>query len=355
MRTVADLFRRLEEQRLAYAVLRNYENLPGLRGGGRTRNTDIDLVVETRDMPRLRELLATLAAEFGWDVLTECGHYARSQVRHHNIEVFQFYRTSPVEYLQVDVFHGFLVWGLPFMEEEEMLRGRQYDPVLGLTHIDPLKEQIFRLIQIHGLGQSARTAVKRERYRGKIDAFREHREQEFLASVRRYFGPFGVDAVTALRDGDTRRFIRAVSLGKTHFFARYALRHPVSALMQVAERRRDSRSRFHGDPCGSILTVNADTGPARSRFEAAMDRLIELNVFDEWLQKSWSRELTHREQDVLEQGGLLVSWTNGEHASIVVEDDDDPAGIAAKVLNACLHRHPALYVNRSWAARVTQS
>lgn len=351
MRSVAELFGRLEQRQLPYAVLRNYEFFPDLRGGDRTRNTDIDLVVRRSELPQFREVLISIAADYGWDLLTECGHFGRSRVRHHNIEVFQFYRTSPLEYLQVDVFHGLLVWGLPFMDEEQLLHGRRHDPVRGLTHIDPLKEQTFRLVQIHGLGQSERTASKRERYRRKIDAFRETHDREYLETLGRYFGRFGAEAAAALRAGDAAAFNRAVGMGKRHFCLHYALRHPASALLQVAERRRESRLRFNTDPCGCALAIHAGSSKARARFGAAMDVLIELNVIDEWVQKTSSSSLNEGEQDVLEQGGVLVRWTDRASAALAIEAGDDPRGIAIQVLKACAGRHPALYVKHTAAVQ----
>lgn len=342
MHTVAELFRCLEEQNFQYAVLRNYEYYPDLRGGGRTRNTDIDLVVRNQELPRLREMLARLAADCGWDLLTECGHYARSGVRHHQIQVFQFYRMSPVEYLQVDIFHAYLVWGLPFMDEQELLSGRQHDPVRGLTHIDPLKEQAYRLVQVDGLGDSERTAAKRVRYRGKIEAFREGHEQEYREYLQRSLGPSGIEAAEALRAGDSDRFHRAVHAGKRRFFLRHALTHPW-ALVEAYERRREAELRVCTDPCGCSLAVNADTAGARSRFSEAMELLAGINAIDEWAEKSWSRAESDREQEILEQGGLLIEWGHPDRSAVVIEPGDTRDEIATKVLKACVYRHHKLY------------
>ncbi len=345
MRSVAELFKRLEKRQLSYAVLRNYENFPDLRGSGRTRNTDIDLVVRRAELPVLREVLISVAADCGWDVLTECGHFSQSRVRHHNIEVFRFYRNSPLQYLQVDVFHALLVWGLPFMDEEDLLRGRKHDSVRGLTHMDPLKEQTFRLIQIHGLGQSPRTAIKRERYRRKIEAFREHHDQEYLNTLKRYFGSHGPRAAAALRTGDAAAFKRMIQLGKRHFWMKYWVRHPLSALFQVSERQRESRLRFNTAPCGCTLDVHAGTVQARASLQKAMELLIELNVVDEWIETQEHRPLNAHEQNVLEQGGLLVQWTDANRASVVVEEGESPAEIATRVAKFCAARHASLYTH----------
>lgn len=342
MQTVTELFRRLENEQVTYALLRNYEQLPELRGGDLTRNTDIDLVVASDELPRVRELLAQLAADCGWDVLTECEHFQRSRARHHNIEIFQFYRFAPLDYLQVDVFHGYLTWGLPLMNEEEMLRGRVHDRARGLTHIDPLKENTFRIVQIHGLGRSARTANKRARYRSKLEAFAQNREADFCNFIRRIFGPFGVRALAALRSRDESAFYRALPLGKAWFFLRYALRHPAATLWQVGERFRENRARFETNPCGLLLPVHTATKRAQARFELAMNTLIDLNMLDEWADES-SDESRERCSQILEQGGIVVRWTDRTSASVVVESDDDPNEVCVGVLGHYTSRHRALY------------
>jgi hypothetical protein len=342
MQTVTELFRRLESEHITYAILRNYEMLPELRGGGLTRNTDIDLVVASGELPRVRELLATLAADAGWDVLTECEHFQRSKARHHNIEIFQFYRYAPLDFLQVDVFHGYLTWGLPLMDEKEMLRGRVHDRFRGLTHIDQAKENTFRLIQIHGLGRSARTETKRARYRAKLEAFCQGSEKDFRIFVRRILGPFGVSATAALRSDNQSRFYRTVPLAKAYFFGRYALRHPLSTLWQLKERIRENRTRFHEDPCGCTLLVHSSTESARERFEVAMNALIKLNVLDEWAEEEGD-DCKKRCPQILEQGGIVVRWTDRQSASIVVEPGDDPEEISVNVLRHYISRHRALY------------
>ncbi len=346
MQIVTELFRRLENQRIAYAVLRNYETLPELRGGDLTRNTDIDLVVASKDVPRTRKLLASVGADSGWDVLTECEHFQKSPARHHNIEIFQFFRFEPIEFLQVDVFHGYVNWGLPLMDEKELLRGRIQDLSRGITHIDPVKENIFRLAQIHGLGRSTRTAKKRARYRAKIVALCETREREFLKLVRRVLGPFGVRATEAIREGDEDAFSRAVPLAKAWFLGRYALRHPVSTAWQIAERYRENQTRFHREPCGVLLPVYTASDRARASFEQAMDTLAELNILDEWAHES-DGECRERRAQMLEQGAIIVRWTDRASASVVVESDDDPDEISRSVLRQTICRHRVLYSSQN--------
>ena len=120
-----------QEERIDYAVLRNYEQYPDF-------GHDIDLVVRWSDLPRWKQLAMACAVDHGWAVLAECGHWARSSSRIHNIQILRFYSQHPPQYLQVDAFHSFLVLGLPLFDEDTLLSERIWDGrgfYLSLIHI----------------------------------------------------------------------------------------------------------------------------------------------------------------------------------------------------------------------------
>ena len=343
MKTVAELFERLESHGLTYAVLRNYENLPDLRVSEHASNTDVDLVVASEELPRFREVLVSLARDMEWDALTECKHFSYSRARHHNIEIFRFYRVSPLEFLQIDVFHGYVNWGLPLMDESELVSGRRYDEQRRLTHIDPVKENIYRLAQVHGLRGSTRAIEKVNRYRGKVLAAFASHEVEFTGCLRCYFGNAGLDAVKALARGHTGRFTRAMHRAKATFAARFAVRHPGKTVRFVLQRIGDNRARFHSQQCGALLKVHAE-GAAREAFIRVMNALTQLNAFDRWAEKSApAYRLTNRERNVMEQGGLVVEWADCSRASLVIEGNETTESIEPKVIACAVRRHTILY------------
>ena len=125
---VAGLFLELERRGVRYAVLRNYECLPVVRRDDDSGvATDIDLVVDSADLPLWREAAASFAKQGGWHALTECDHWTQSGAREHHVEVFRFYRFSPPEFLEVDLFHGYFVWGVPLFDEQRLLAGNGRD------------------------------------------------------------------------------------------------------------------------------------------------------------------------------------------------------------------------------------
>ena len=96
-KTAIELFQRLEDQRIRYAVLRNHENFPQF-------GHDIDLVMHPDDFPRWQQLAVQLAQNQQWQALTYCSHWAQSATPHHCIQVYRFYNQNPLVYLQVDIY-----------------------------------------------------------------------------------------------------------------------------------------------------------------------------------------------------------------------------------------------------------
>jgi len=344
MKTVPELFRRLEAEGITYALPRNYETLPDLRVSENGSNTDIDLVIASDELPRVRKVLAKLAEDLDWDALSECDHFTRSESRHHNIEIFRFYRVSPLEFLQIDVFHGYVSWGLPVMDEATLIEDRRYDAGRQLTRVNPLKENTYRLVQLHGLRESKRAADKIGRYRGKVLNTFTTQPDNFSASVRRHLGSFGLTAVRKLEENDMAGFSKAMNRVKTWFAIRFALRHPGQTLRFVYQRILDNRSRYKTRQCGTSLKVHAETPEPRERFMALMNSLTKLNAFDGWLVRSDPVDaFTRRERHVMEQGGLVIQWTGPEHADIVLVRGESTESIATKIIARALDRHALLH------------
>jgi hypothetical protein len=118
--TVTDVFARLEASGFRYALMRNHQAFPRFEH-------DIDLVLDSRQMPAWRALVASVAEQQGWDAVSQCRHWATSSYRHHNIESFLFYTDAGRACLQIDIFHGFLVLGLPLLDAHGLLQYAAHD------------------------------------------------------------------------------------------------------------------------------------------------------------------------------------------------------------------------------------
>jgi hypothetical protein len=340
--TVTGLFRELEASGIRYAVMRNYELFPSLkRAGESTAHTDIDLVVDSRDLDELRTVLAGIAEEHGWDTLAECDHWAQSAIRHHNIEVFRFQRTQPLEYLQVDVFHGYLLWGLPLYDETQMLEGRIHDAARGLTRVDPVKENVYRLIQIHGLYPDSER--KRARYQAGVIAFRASNTDAMDRILTGLFGSVGLSAVKALTTNDMARFMHSMRLARIQFILRFALSHPFAVLKYIVCRFREHIKRFHTRQCGSVLWVAVRDKGQRETVRGIMNELVRNSFMDEWSERESGARTSKKDRVALEQGAIIIEWSESDHADIDVRDTDDGTMIADMILRAAARQHKPLF------------
>ncbi len=337
--TIAELFRRLEDSGIRYVILRNWEGLFEASSEYGNKATDVDLVIASEDIPRWREIAVSLARDFAWDALTECPHFTRSRERAHHIEIFRFYRHSDGAFLQVDLFHAYLVWGVPFLSEAEMLEGRAYDSKHALTRIDPLKENAFRLLQINGLIPWQHSAEKIERYRRRVLAFAAEHEVEFEQFLERCFPGSCARLLDALRRQDFVQFRRVVRRAKWDFVRRNSGR----ALGLISARVLEARKRYFSDPCGCVLRVHTENAEARSRLIGVFDELKRLNFIDLWVATRSAFLVRRVAIDAREQGGLVVRWSRRDGAQVVVCGDETTGEIRRKLVDVLVRRHRALY------------
>ncbi len=342
--SVARLFRELEQRKVRYAVLRNYELLPSLRReDGSAQRTDIDLVVDSRDLPSWREVAKDVAEQNGWDALTECDHWMQSPAQHHNAEVFRFNRFSPPEFLHVDVFHGYLISGLPLVDEAGMLAGRIKDPGGRFTRIDPVTENLYRLMQVYSHYCENPASAKVTRYRKRLLQFWETDRERFRRRLRSKFFLFGEQAVEALQQEDMNRFARKMRWARLYFTVKFSLAHPVRTPWYWFCRKRENRVRFFTRPCGRVVPTCA-AEEKRQTLRDVLDELSYKNFMDRWAERTApAQDISKIERSVMEQGGLVIEWSSPEASELVITAADDRESIARKVIEILLVRHPCLF------------
>jgi len=339
---VERLFEALESRAIRYAVLRNYEQLPSLyRAGASHPHTDIDLVVDSRDMDDFRQVVTGIAEIEKWDALTECDHWAQSPIRHHNIHVFRFYRANPLDYLQIDVFHALLIWSLPLFDEQQLLSERTYDEARCLTRIDALRENIFRLFQI--AGHCRETPSKTARYRDKVLAFRTEEPKRFEQGFRGILSGYALEAVAALERPDWDTFLHNILMVRVVFTARCVLRHPLRTFFYLLCRLHDQLLRFFLRQCGCRLRVFAPTELDRAVLRGVMNDLVKSSCLDCWREYAEPARLHWQDYRIMEQNAVLIEWTNASSAQVDLGGVSDQLSCTSKILNALIAQHLRLY------------
>jgi hypothetical protein len=338
--TARRFFAEMEASGARYALLRNAEHLFDLRKENSDSISDIDLVVDSRDLNLLRHVMTNVAVENGWDAAIECNHWARSSVRDHNIEVFRLYAKEPLVCFQVDVFHSFLAHGVPLLDERQLLDGRVRDPALGVMRIDSHHENMIRLIQIAGLADAPR---KRERYRRRLISHARDHGFAFLETLSSFLGGFAAHAVTAIQEDDLHRAKRWTDLGRAWFFARFAVRNPVRTGRMLVHRITDQASRFYSSQCGCVGRFHAPNEETRSTIRGVLDEMTAGNLINHWTERpsSW---LGIREHLEMEQSSLLLRWAGANDCDIDFRACESRSEVASLLVDFLTLRHQPVRV-----------
>jgi hypothetical protein len=290
------LFTVLESSGLRYAVLRNYENFPDF-------GHDIDLVMHHDDLPAWRCILQKHAAEENWKAVYECTHWGGSGSLCHNVEVFRCYLQESDQYLQIDTFHGFLVWGLPLFDESFLLEGIIRDE-RGFTHIHPALENAFRLLQIHRLSKIG-PSEKISRYIGHILQYDMQYGNVFQEILLDLLGKDAIKALFALKQNDMKRFLSLMSRIKWDIAVRYWLCSPATASLDFWNRMK-SYFRFHyKETCGLVISITRE-----SKIDDCLIKALTL-LKDFYIIPGWGIEnkLSFIQKwRLLERGGVVIRW-----------------------------------------------
>lgn len=328
-RTVIDLFGRLENAGIRYAVLRNYENYPHF-------SHDVDLVLYKSDISRLREILGSLSGENGWDMVTECSHWSVSKHEHHNIEVFRFYHAEEKEYLQVDIFHGFVLWGLPLMDEKALLLDSVLDEK-GFRKINPAKENLLRMLQVYRLNDSPKTnSGKIERYTKMITSYADDYGSEFVEVLERFFPVNGKAALESLSSGEIDQFRSSMLALKKRYLWWSIKNNPSQVMSCIMSRAWDYFKQYMHEPCGAVLKVYASASE-KDEIRHCLEALKQKNILFCWKESEGVLDISRF--SVLERGGLVIYWTDKKNADLVMGDIVD---VNAWLIHFLKHRHPTL-------------
>jgi len=340
--TIVHLFRELTKQGIRYAVLRNHEILPSLEHrDGSGEITDIDLVMDSRALPLWREIVKSVSNYFEWDVVTECDHWTQSACRAHHIEVFRFYRFSPLQFVQIDIFHAYVAWGVPILDEQELLDQRRSNE-RGIVCVEPRKEAIYALMKICWVAQLKNKNSKLKRYCERAVTL-ESTSNSVLPYIRMLFSSAGVNAFEALRASDLRRFSLYMRRAQLFAFARYSLAQPRNAVKHLIARRSENRMRFVTRPCGRVLRAHAQNEHQRELVRRVLTELRKNNVFDDWNEKLPDSPLSRNHRSVMEQGGLVVEWNDSQTASLKIDDRYDELIITRELIKVLIARDKILF------------
>lgn len=336
--TVLELFHHLAIAGVRYAVLRNYEDFPYF-------THDVDLVMHSCDIPIWRRLVVDLARQLNWDAVTECNHWCRLPDRPQNIQIFRFYNFNPPAYLQVDLFHGYLVWGVPLLTESQLLEGRVSDH-RGFFKIDLALENTFRLLQIHKLLALPEPPWdKIKRYIAKVANYAKEEPPRLRASIYCLLGKNALHSLEMLLDGKYSEFCMQINTMKRHLLFKEIITYPFETLAHIAARLQDQLYSWFLRPCGFIVPVFANQSRRALLFES-LNALAEANLVYQWTAQGSekSKGMLQQKRRILERGGLVIQWTKEQHNAIIdLSCFSSRQALMQSIIELIIKRHPCLY------------
>jgi hypothetical protein len=312
-----------------YAILRNYEFFPKF-------GHDIDLVVRWSNLSKWKEIAKSCAVDYEWSTLTECNHWARSSSHEHCVQTLRFYRMPSEEYLEFDAFHALLILGLPFADEDLLLRDRIWDE-RGFYRINARTENLFRLFQIASISTLKGTEEKLMRYRDRALLFWDTSTDltAFAAST----GLSGIaTAMEFLRSKDFRSFKSQIDRQKKAWWIGWMGAHPLRGIKITFDRLVDYLRLFWLSPCGFRVRVFAGDEGQRRQLEQIMKQFRSTNFIHAFTASSNLRERLW----VLERGGIVVDWVPEKRAEVIMGPGTNQEAAIAKLLALIVDRHPRI-------------
>jgi hypothetical protein len=347
--TVSALFKRLASAELSYAVLRNYENFPAF-------SHDLDVIARKEDLSVWRNCIAELAKEYKWDVVVECHHWGKSNVVHHNIEIFRFYSIQTLAYLQVDLFHGYPLFSLPFMTEDQLLKDTLLDEQ-GFYRIHPAKENLFRLLQIQRLKSASAPKEKVERYIKKSLDFFETNKSEFNEICNDYFGSDAVHIMEQLRSGKIENYCNSIVKIKLSYLGKALIKNPFNSCACLANRVKDYIHGYYLDPCGIIIKCYAPGEQEKRLLHNILELMKMNNLIYGWQDNTPSDIgfLNFSARAVLERGGIMIQWVDKNQSVLDLENPLHIDNLTFEITCLLIGHHQPLFLSNFWLDNCSES
>lgn len=331
------IIRELEAQSLPYAIARNYENYPDF-------GHDLDLYFDS-SAESFEMVAKIVAAKYDWDLVTRCDHWSKSDVRTHNIDVFFFYKLDSKEVLQVDLFQGVLIWGVPLISASTIIRARErhesdlfYRP--NLTH-----ENIFRALQIARLSTYSDQGKKVSRYRHRLLCYMKENQSVFYNTLHDLHLQVHCATFQALKVKNFPRFRKGFLYAKLLFILKFAFNKPKIFLYCLYSRLLDYYRFFHKAPCGLKICIETSSEKQRNYVRGSLNEFMKLNLISGWREKDTRWCTNWQERKVLERAGVLVEWLNANNkkSDLIIVTGTSYNKVRSLLLRRIICRHTAVF------------
>jgi hypothetical protein len=337
--TISELINQLDKRKINYAIMRNYENFPSV-------GNDLDLVIDPLKLDEFRKLAIELASQFGWEHLTECSHWSGSKVDAQNINVFRYYRLTPREGFQIDLFHGFLLWGIPLFNANQLLIDRKRDRKDQFYTISELYETVIKIFQIAALIKASSDSKKINRYLDKVKDYYKRENQKLCHFIRTKFNVDDCSVIDMLIDQKFDIFKQKISEIKRLYIYQIFKKQKLELIPIVFNRIIQLANLYFFDPCGFLVKVY---GKNSANWDVLKKVLSEFKnsklLYTYLICKNDYKCSKLNVQKILERGGIVFIEVQSESKSDLNIDNCNENDIAEFLYSQLVSNHKKLYSN----------
>lgn len=137
---ILNLFNKINENMLDYAILRNYENYPRFDG-------DIDIAINFKDINRFNELCVEFTKNLNWDYAINRTSQT-GNLLHTYVSDYIFINFTNLVFIQISISNGVHILGIPILNETTLLKNKSSNKIKGFYHIDSTHENLTYLLKI---------------------------------------------------------------------------------------------------------------------------------------------------------------------------------------------------------------
>lgn len=284
--TVVYLLNQLEVNGFLPVIARNYENFPDF-------NHDLDLFV-VGELETLIPIFYQVAKKLRWDHLTLCTHYANHKNDNLNIFAFRFHHLNPLQTLQVDLFGGYILWGIPLIDRFKICSNRIMERKGRFYISEQALEEGYRIFQIQSLDPK-KDSYKIARYSKKVIDYHINNPCSIKKwGIRNNLGDLSL-AIKALREKNIKLFQKQIKSAKLRFVIFNIIKTPRRSFLNLLDRYI-GKIKFKKFPCGPNLELEGNPKKLRKILQFLQDNKIVYN---------WSSEI-----DLREKGFTFVVFKN---------------------------------------------
>jgi len=316
--TVNYLIKTLEGNNFKPVIARNYENYPNF-------GNDLDLFI-SGDYKNINLTFSKVAEDLNWDVLTICTHYSNFKNPIFNIITYRFHLLDPMQTLNVDLFGGFALWGMPLIDRHEICKNRILEPNNRFYIMDQNWENGYRIFQIASLNP-IKSRNKINRYTSRVLNFQLKHPKSLESWGRNCSLGDLSKAIKALKTSDTLKLKKTIMRAKLILVFNCLLKEPIQTITNLIDRAKGLDIQFNKNPCGPNL-----------RFKGKSKKLIKkLNkLVDNQILPGWSET-----EDFRERGWAKISFEK----KIINEIDEEMYKEIDffEIVSLIINRHKTIY------------